>query len=179
MPAEVLLVFEDTIRGPHGNKFVARACGQPCPDGRWEGWLEFIPVTGDERAILRTERETTQPNRTDTLYWATGLSTIFLEGALTRAMAPDRVPIVRDLPARERAILEPTLGPRVEVRAPVNGSIYRAVMNPFEVYAQGEDVLRRELRALSEGHLRGIARANAFGGLSADQLSTMKGAELE
>ena len=33
-------------------------------------------------------RETTQPNRTDTLYWATGLTPIYLEGALQRALHP-------------------------------------------------------------------------------------------
>ena len=34
---------------------------------------------------IATGRETTQPNRTDTEYWATGLSEVYLEGALQRA----------------------------------------------------------------------------------------------
>jgi hypothetical protein len=36
----------------------------------------------------------------------------------------------------------------------------RAVLDPFKVYSQGEDVLREELSALSEGHLRNIIRAH-------------------
>jgi hypothetical protein len=32
------------------------------------------------------------------------------------------------------------------------------VLDPFAVYAQGEDVLRGELRALSADHLRSIVR---------------------
>jgi hypothetical protein len=48
--------------------------------------------------------------------------------------------------AAERTVVPPRVRPT-------------AVLNPFDVYAQGEDVLREELRALDEGHLRNIARA--------------------
>jgi hypothetical protein len=52
-------------------------------DGRWEGWLRFIPPDG--RGILSTSRETTQPNRQALIYWATGLEPVYLEGAFERA----------------------------------------------------------------------------------------------
>jgi hypothetical protein len=56
------------------------------PDGLWEGWIEFIPTDGG--APLRSRRETTQPNRDDAVYWATGLTPVYLEGALERALRP-------------------------------------------------------------------------------------------
>jgi hypothetical protein len=52
----------------------------------WQGWIEFEPVDGG--APIRSPRETTQPNRTDTQYWATGLTVVYLEGALCRALNP-------------------------------------------------------------------------------------------
>jgi len=51
----------------------------------WEGWVEFDPVDGGP--TIRTPRETTQPNRADAEYWATGLEPVYLEGALDRALA--------------------------------------------------------------------------------------------
>ncbi len=84
--AEVLVEFTDPIVAGSGEQYVARACGAPMGDGMWQGWIEFLPVSGGQ--ALRSSRETTQPNRQDTLYWATGLTTVYLEGALERAMNP-------------------------------------------------------------------------------------------
>ena len=56
------------------------------PDGLWHGWLEFEPVDGCNVPALQSPRETTQPNRTDAVYWATGLTAVYLEGALERAI---------------------------------------------------------------------------------------------
>ena len=42
-------------------------------------------------AAVRSGRETTQPNRQDTAYWATGLTPVYLEGALGRALNPLQV----------------------------------------------------------------------------------------
>ena len=61
----------------------AEIWGDQRHDGRWEGWLRFIPPDG--RGILSTRRETTQPNRQALIYWATGLEPVYLEGALERA----------------------------------------------------------------------------------------------
>ena len=44
------------------------------------------PNVFDGAELIVTERETTQPNHTDVVYWATGLGQIYLEGALTRAL---------------------------------------------------------------------------------------------
>src|SRR4026207_881128 len=88
--AEVLAEFPETIVARDGDTYRAHAVGAMMSDTRWEGWIEFVPVVGGPP--LRTPRETTQTNRGDMVYWATGLTAVYLEGALARAMAP---PIVR------------------------------------------------------------------------------------
>ena len=67
-------------------RYHAHACGSEMPDGMWHGWLEFVPLDG--AAAIRSGRETTQPNRTDLMYWSTGLTLVYLEGALQRALKP-------------------------------------------------------------------------------------------
>src|ERR1043165_8804919 len=84
--AEVLVEFSEPVRAKDGRVFVARACGSAMDRQLWQGWLEFIPVDGG--AAIRSSRETTQPNRQDTAYWATGLTPVYLEGALERALNP-------------------------------------------------------------------------------------------
>ena len=44
--------------------------------------IEFVPVHGG--TPLRSSRETTQPNKADAEYWASGLTMVYLEGALER-----------------------------------------------------------------------------------------------
>jgi hypothetical protein len=64
--------------------YVVRICGEERLDRTWEGWLEFHP-TNTVQQILRTDQETSQPNRAAIEYWADGLEPIYLEGALARA----------------------------------------------------------------------------------------------
>ena len=68
----------------HGATYTARVYGDKRSDGTWEGWLEFLPDDKRKR-VLRTEPETSQPNRTTVEYWALGLEPLYLEGALARA----------------------------------------------------------------------------------------------
>ena len=166
--AEVLLEYEATVLDETGREYVARACGRKCDDGHWEGWLEFVPLDGG--IVARTARETTQPNRTDTAYWATGLTGVYLEGALRRALDP--VQIVErsfdirpayDAPAPERPLVS------------VSGArAFRAhpILNPFLVYEQGEDVLRAELDALDAPRLRDIIRGYSLRGDTAELMRT-------
>ena len=145
--AEVLLEFAEAITSEDGKNYTARACGSEMPDGRWQGWIEFIPI-GDGEPV-RSSRETTQPNRRDTEYWATGLTYVYLEGALHRALrplvrptAPDIAPPLFDGPAP------------VQAAPPTTGS----VLDPFSVYRKGEALLRRQLSALAGWHLVNIIR---------------------
>ena len=144
--AEVLLEFETPLTGDNGRTYMARACGDEMHDGGWQGWIEFLPVGAGEP--VRSARETTQPNREDTVYWATGLTPVFLEGSLRRALNPLTRPSARE-------VLPPVFdspAPNSRVAA-TNGD---AVLNPFSVYRKGEALLRRQLSALSGWHLVNI-----------------------
>jgi hypothetical protein len=150
--AEVLVEFPEVVAGENGAKYRARACGAEAPDGLWQGWIEFEPINGGNETPVRSPRETTQPNRTDTHYWATGLSPIYLEGALRRALHPLEV---RPSPAPRPPLFDaPAPGP-----GPASpGS--DAVLNPFSVYQKGEALLRRQLAAFSSWHLVNIVNAH-------------------
>jgi hypothetical protein len=154
----VLLKFEDAVIA-EGTAWRAIAFGLETPIGLWEGWLEFTPV-GREIPSIATDRETTQPNRTDLDYWASGLSNVYLEGALQRAIARNSATEIPD-----DALAAPSTAQRAARRAPaastkVAAGIRRhAVLDPFAVYAQGEEVLRKELHALSLDHLATIVDA--------------------
>jgi hypothetical protein len=158
-----LVQFSDPIVTSDGVSYVARACGSAMPDGLWQGWIEFLPV-GEGKAI-RSGRETTQPDRDDAVYWATGLTNVYLEGALDRALnpivrpvAPVIAPPVFDGPAGEEPPAEP---------AP------EAILNPFSVYRKGQTLLRNQLAALSPWHLVNIIRAYDLSDLDADALNQM------
>jgi len=153
--AEVLVEFDAAFPGPDGARYAPRACARPSDDGRWEGWLEFSDL--DTGAVVRSGRETTQPSRDGVMYWATGLTRVYLEGALARTMTPVRRV---DTPSLD---VEPAFDGPAPTPPPVN-SPPRAVLDPFEVYAQGEQILRSELSALDLDHLRAIVRAHGLEG---------------
>ena len=83
---EVLVSFDEPVAIRDQTAYRARACGGRAGDGtrRWHGWIEFEPVGGGP--VIRTPRETTQRNKADTAMWATGLTRVYLEGALRRAL---------------------------------------------------------------------------------------------
>lgn len=164
---EVLVEFTDPIAAEDGAQYIARACGRPTRDGMWEGWIEFLPT--ERGQPVRSGRETTQPNRTDTMYWATGLTAVYLEGALHRALKP----LVRMPP---RQISAPVFdGPAPDITpAPHTESI----LNPFSVYRKGEALLRRQLNAMSAWHLVNIVRAYNLSNLDPAVLNLMTEAAL-
>lgn len=151
--AEVLVEFENPVVGPDGAVYHAQACGAPAADGtaNWEGWIEFLPEDGGK--ALRSARETTQPNRKDTAYWASGLSPIYLEGTLQRTLSPGPVIPAVTTPG------EPVFDGPVTRTAPPADPPPPAVLNPFSVYRKGEEHLRKQLGALSAWHLANIVRA--------------------
>lgn len=167
--AEVLVRFTEEIVAPDGTPYRAEACGAEAGNGMWQGWIEFTPPGG--APVLRTPRETTQPNRQDALYWATGLTAVYLEGALARALAPPHAapaaetiePSVYDEPAPSFVTDEPS----------ANG-----VLDPFSVYRKGEVVLRRQLAAMSSWHLINIIRAYGLSEQSSAALGQLSQSEL-
>jgi hypothetical protein len=66
-----------------GNDYMVRVYGREDEDGNWQAWVAFFPLDGGRP--LATDLETTQSSRSDLLYWAMGLETIYLAGALTRS----------------------------------------------------------------------------------------------
>jgi hypothetical protein len=159
--AEVLLQIDQPLIEEGGGGFDVRICGRVAEDGLWEGWIEFVSLRGG--LTLRTPTETRQPNRTDLEYWATGLTVAYLEGALDRARNPDPFP-AEEKPAATLPTYDRPAPATADSPPPsdVHALHPETVLDPFEVYSQGEEVLRHQLSALDEGHLRNIIRAHAL-----------------
>lgn len=147
--AEVLITYEAKLAREGGTTYTVQACGRPLSENQWEGWLEFLPEDGSE--VLRTRRETTQPNLQDLEYWASGIERVYLEGALQRALAPERV--VPAPPPAEAPVYDGPAPERSQA-GPRRGS----VLDPYHIHqSQGDEVLRRQLSALELWQLRGVA----------------------
>ena len=149
--AEVLGSFSTPVTDEFGS-YYPRAVGRHAPDDMWEGWIEFLPTDGGGD-VLVTPVESRQPERQHLVYWATGLSQVYMEGALHRARNPItvRVPIidepVSDQPARRRVVAERVI-PKPE-----------PVLDPFEIGGRNIDILRQELTALNRPRLLNIISA--------------------
>jgi hypothetical protein len=138
------------VLGADRKAYHAQVVGAPMRDGRWEGWVEFAPVAGGPP--VRSPRETTQPNRTDMVYWASGLSATYMQGALARAL---KRPVVITPPAAEPFFNAPAgefVAAQAQPRVP-------AILDPFSVYEKGESLLRQEPGTLSVRHLINIVGA--------------------
>ncbi len=150
--AEVLLSFDNPVADETGS-YHPRVVGRLAHDGMWEGWLEFTPIGLPEEDVLIGPVESRQPEREHLVYWATGLTPVFVEGALARAKRPL---VVRTRIVEHPASDEPA--PRV-VAAPARDLRPAAVLDPFEVGARSLDVLAQELRALNRPRLTNIIAA--------------------
>ena len=79
--------------------------GEPQPDGSWGGWIVFFPLDGSP--AVATDRETTQRTIESLGVWGAGLTSVYLEGALVRALELAAEPLVlANLSAAEYAALE-------------------------------------------------------------------------
>jgi hypothetical protein len=166
---ETLLRLSVRATGPNGTIYEARACGGPMPDGCWQGWIEFVPISGGDP--VRTQRETTQPNRSDTEYWASGLTPVYLDGALARALKEPRGGGL-DSPPPQPSIFE--------APPPVTGALGTrdSIIDPFSVYTHGEAHLRKQLGAFAAWHLVNIARDYALTTADMNTLDRMSPSEL-
>jgi len=151
--AETLVEFHAHITSADGVVYTARACGGEMPDGRWQGWVEFTPLGGGRS--IRSGRETTQPNRRDTEYWASGLTPIYLEGALARALGKPVAVTTEE--TRPPTFDEPAPPIAHAVHSPIGSR--ESALDPFSVYEKGELLLRKQLGALSSWHLVNIVVA--------------------
>jgi hypothetical protein len=175
--AEVLLEFQNAVRDDAGRAYAARVCGRQAEDRLWEGWIEFTPHAGG--SPLRTPRETKQPKHTDLEYWATGLTLAYLEGALERALHPAPADLRPPRVAAQPAYAGPAEPARAAAgRGGIHGELgaVHAVLDPFEVYKQGEDVAGQP--AMDEVHLRNIVRAHRLVEPASSELQTLERAAL-
>ena len=162
------VIATTTLQATDGELYDARICGRRV-GRRWEGWIEFVPSDGSP--VLRTPRETTQPTLAVLQHWASTLTPVYLDGALTRAkhasLVPHVVTVTPEAPFYE-APAPDSHTTAVVATDPVNSAavcdggftdVDGAVLDPFAVYAKGgEDRLRRKLDILGADHLRRIAR---------------------
>ena len=146
--AEVLRSFDEQIRHSSGTYHV-RVVGRYAEDKMWEGWLEFVPIDGGKVVVSAVESR--QPERNHLEYWAQGLTVVYAEGSLDRALHPITVRTrtvespASDAPAR-RVIKVPYTGPR-------------PILDPFEVGERSLDILAQELHALGRARLLHIIAA--------------------
>jgi hypothetical protein len=158
-----VFVESATILAEDGRAFVPRVCGGPF-DHMWAGWIEFTPLDGGE--VIRTPRETTQPNRTDLEYWALGITPTYLEGALARALQPrvaprPAVPVASAFDEPAPRMASPAAWPVPPSASPE--STAGSVLDPFAVFQKGEPFLRRQLAALAPWRLVDIIRDYELG----------------
>ena len=150
--SEILMTYAEPVRDPQGT-YVARAVGRQGDDGMWEGWIEFVPVNGGSDVIV-SGLESRQPAREHLAYWSTGLTPVYLEGALHRARNPITVRVrTEPVPFSDA----PAPRPVREVVTPAPGP--EPVLDPFEIGARNLDVLRQELTALNRPRLLNIIDA--------------------
>ena len=131
--ADVIFEYSPEIAANDGSLWTPRACARKVGP-HWEGWIEFIPLAPGA-APVHTSTETTQWARDGLKQWASGLSLLYLKGALDRAQTAERTHLsARPLP--------------------------HALLDPYEVFIHGgEQRLLDQLAALGTEHVRDIAVA--------------------
>lgn len=120
---------------------IARQTG----DESWEASLEFVPTDGHASPTVTTGIETRQKGRLSLERWASGLTTVYAEGALTRALARESEPRESDLLAALEEIVE-ALGRRLP-----------------HVERASESIIAADARRLRESAVRRIAELRKVG----------------
>ena len=82
--AELLQEYTTVVTAPDDTSYTVRSYGEERADGTWIGWIEFEPDDSTKPTLL-TDQETSQSNRVAVEYWATGLESVYFEGAFERA----------------------------------------------------------------------------------------------
>jgi len=133
---EIVLDLEPAVTAQNGRLYRATVVARAAPDGHWNAWLEFVSPAQD---VLRTGIETHQATEADLHHWATTLRDVYLQGALDRAVFSSI-----ETAAHRRAIAQ---------AAGAEGRRMAKAVDPNELFALGEHVLRRELQLLRRAAL--------------------------
>ncbi len=150
--AEVLRSFDEPISHSDG-MFRARVVARAAEDGMWEAWMEFVPTGPAGTNVVVSAAESRQAEREQLQYWAEGLTVVYAEGSLERALHPTVVRTrVAELPVSDR--------PAARVAsAPPYWTGPEPVLNPFDVGERSLDILRQELHAFDRPRLMNIIDA--------------------
>jgi len=142
--------YSGILVDPYGRRYVARVYGACRPDDLWDGWFVFFPLDGGR--TLATDRETTQSTLAAVRYWASGITTVYLDGALERARA--LLPEARL--ARRRAQAE-----EEEELARAEAEVYEEAATAARLQALDADRRRREAEEALLVEREAAARAAA------------------
>jgi hypothetical protein len=133
MMSELIADLPYRITDTSGEEFYVSVAGEPRLDGRWEGWLEYVPL--DESEPLLTPVETTQSTRAALVHWAEALTDTYVQGAFERA-----VEATPDIMAG-RVVARPI--PHVVPTVPVTD-----LPDPFQLFEGDRATMRARLSAL-------------------------------
>jgi hypothetical protein len=140
-----------------GRWYRPRAYGTRQPDEMWGGWLLFFPLTGG--TAISSGRETTQSTVDALMVWASGLTEVYLEGALARALRiAQQPPLLARLAAAEYEALEDA--ERFEAAASIE-QVAACVDEAAAATARGEAEWIRQQRLATEGALAATEEAAA------------------
>jgi len=140
-----------------GRWYRPRAYGARQPDGMWGGWLLFFPLAGG--TAISSGRETTQSTFEALVVWASGLTDVYLEGALVRALRiAEQPPLLARLAAAEYEALEDA--ERFEAAASIEQTAAR-VDEAAAVTARAEAERIRQQRVAAEDALAATEEAAA------------------
>jgi hypothetical protein len=133
-----------------GRWYRPRAYGSLQPDEMWGGWIVFFPLAGG--AAISSGRETTQSTFEALVVWASGLTDVYLEGALARALRiAEQPPLLARLAAAEYEALEDA--ERFEAAARLE-EVAARVDEAAAATARAEAERIRQERLATEGALR-------------------------
>jgi hypothetical protein len=88
-----------------GQWYRPRAYGHPKGDGTWDGWVAFFTLDHTS-AIAPPTPETAQSTLEALEVWAAGLTPVYLEGALARALSGEQHTILGELSTAEYQALD-------------------------------------------------------------------------
>ncbi len=127
----------DYITAENGDRYVAQVYAEQSDEGLWQAWCVFFPDGKHGGNPVATDRETTQTNYDAVRYWASGLTHIYYEGALDRALARDPAHVLQRHPSDARQREE-------RIRAEIDA--YRAAAQDAHDRAHEMAVIARAMR---------------------------------
>ena len=140
--SELIADLDKRVRDEEtGEEYFVNVVGAELADGRWEAWIEFVPLSDNEPLLTGTE--THQHKRGDIVRWADHVTDVYIQGAFERAAAAtEGLRMAITVPA---TAVEPLVAP--------------AAVDPFELLRASEATLRVELQRLTRAELLAVIDA--------------------